>query len=181
MALGCDFFERIGEKRIDIRLRFLGYVCHIAKVRVCMSFGWVSIFAQKFFFLISLSVCTYRHKKLLQNLYVYLIRLCTRISLSGKRVCNSPSIRVSEISVYYENCRVVPTLGKHLFTLHFAKAWKFSIVAQQITRRHNRNSNESQIIMSRYSFSFRRKSRRNHPVICYFEKGVECANHIKTP
>ena len=47
--LGCDFFERIGEKRIDIR-RFLGYVCHIAKVRVRMSFGWVSLFAQKFVF-----------------------------------------------------------------------------------------------------------------------------------
>jgi len=47
--LGCDFFERIGEKRIDIR-RFLGYVCRIAKVRVRMSFGWVSLFAQKFVF-----------------------------------------------------------------------------------------------------------------------------------
>ena len=47
--LGCDFFERIGEKRIDIR-RFLGYVCHIAKVRVRKSFGWVSLFAQKFVF-----------------------------------------------------------------------------------------------------------------------------------
>ena len=68
------------------------------------------------------------------------------ISLSGKRVCDSPSIQVSEISVYYENRWVVPMLGKDLFTLHFAKAWKFSIVAQQITWRHNRNSNESQII-----------------------------------
>ena len=45
-ALGCDFFERRGEKGIDIR-RFLGYVCQIAKVRVRMSFGWVSLFAQK--------------------------------------------------------------------------------------------------------------------------------------
>jgi len=62
------------------------------------------------------------------------------ISLSGKRVCDSLSIRVSEISVNYENRWVVPTLGKHLFTLRFAKAWKFSIVAQQITWRHNRNS-----------------------------------------
>ena len=44
------------------------------------------------------------------------------ISLSGKRVCDSPSIRVSEISVYYENRWVVPMLGKDLFTLHFAKA-----------------------------------------------------------
>ena len=35
-CLGCDFFERRGEKRIDIR-RFLGYVCQIAKVRVRMS------------------------------------------------------------------------------------------------------------------------------------------------
>ena len=43
-------------------------------------------------------------------------------SLSGKRVCDSPSIRVSEISVYYENRWVVPMLGKDLFTLHFAKA-----------------------------------------------------------
>jgi hypothetical protein len=30
--------------------RFLGYVCHIAKVRVRVSFGWVSLFAQKFVF-----------------------------------------------------------------------------------------------------------------------------------
>ena len=30
MTLGCDFFERRGEKRIDVR-RFLGYVCRIAK------------------------------------------------------------------------------------------------------------------------------------------------------
>ena len=44
------------------------------------------------------------------------------ISLSGKRVCDSPSIRVSEISVYFENRWVVPMLGKDLFTLHFAKA-----------------------------------------------------------
>ena len=28
--LGCDFFEQIGEKRIDVR-QFCGYVCHIAK------------------------------------------------------------------------------------------------------------------------------------------------------
>jgi hypothetical protein len=46
-ALGCDFFERIGEKRIDIR-RFLGYVCQIAKVRVRINFGWVSLFTQKY-------------------------------------------------------------------------------------------------------------------------------------
>jgi hypothetical protein len=44
--LGCDFFERIGEKRIDVR-RFLGYVCRIAKVRVRINFGWVSIFTKK--------------------------------------------------------------------------------------------------------------------------------------
>ena len=36
-------------KNIDIG-RFLGYVCHIAKVRVRVSFGWVSLFAQKFVF-----------------------------------------------------------------------------------------------------------------------------------
>ncbi len=45
--LGCDFFERIGEKRIDIR-QFLGYVCQIAKVRVRINFGWVSLFTQKY-------------------------------------------------------------------------------------------------------------------------------------
>jgi hypothetical protein len=45
--LGCDFFERVGEKRIDIR-RFLGYVCQIAKVRVRINFGWVFIFTQKY-------------------------------------------------------------------------------------------------------------------------------------
>ena len=44
------------------------------------------------------------------------------ISLSGKRICDSLSIRVSEISIYYGNRRLVPTLGKHLFTLHFVKA-----------------------------------------------------------
>ena len=47
--LGCDFFERVGEKRIDIR-QFLGFVCQIAKVRVRMSFGWVSLFTQKYVF-----------------------------------------------------------------------------------------------------------------------------------
>jgi len=36
-------------KNIDIR-RFLGYVCQIAKVSVRMSFGWVSLFAQKYVF-----------------------------------------------------------------------------------------------------------------------------------
>jgi hypothetical protein len=46
-TLGCDFFERVGEKRIDIR-RFLGYVCQIAKVRVHINFGWVSLFTQKY-------------------------------------------------------------------------------------------------------------------------------------
>jgi len=46
-CLGCDFFEHVGEKRIDIR-RFLGYVCQITKVRVRMSFGWVSFFTQKY-------------------------------------------------------------------------------------------------------------------------------------
>jgi hypothetical protein len=50
------------------------------------------------------------------------INMLVGISLSGKQVCDSLSIRVSEISVYYENRRVVPTLGKHLFALHFAKA-----------------------------------------------------------
>ena len=58
-ALGCDFFERRGEKRIDVR-RFLGYVCHIAKV--CFSDG--SLFLSKSaLFLISLCVCAYKHKK----------------------------------------------------------------------------------------------------------------------
>jgi hypothetical protein len=36
----------------------------------------------------------------------------------------------------------VPTLWKNLCTLHFAKAWKISILAQQITWRHDRNSNK---------------------------------------
>ncbi len=44
------------------------------------------------------------------------------ISLSGKRVFDIAGIRVSEISVYYENRRVVPMLGKDLCTIHFAKA-----------------------------------------------------------
>jgi hypothetical protein len=46
VLLGCDFFERVGEKRTDIR-QFLGYVCQIAKVRVRINFGWVSLFTQK--------------------------------------------------------------------------------------------------------------------------------------
>jgi hypothetical protein len=46
-TLGCDFFERVSEKRIDIR-RFLGYVCQVAKVRVRINFGWVSLFTQKY-------------------------------------------------------------------------------------------------------------------------------------
>ncbi len=46
--LGRDFFEHVGEKHRVDKKRFLGYVCQIAKVRVRMSFGWVSLFAQKF-------------------------------------------------------------------------------------------------------------------------------------
>jgi len=57
----------IGSSEVDIR-RFLGYVCHIAKVRVRMSFGWVSLFTQN---LISLCVCAYRHKKWLPILYIF--------------------------------------------------------------------------------------------------------------
>ena len=34
-------------KNIDLR-RFLEYVCQIAKVRVRINFGWVSIFTQKY-------------------------------------------------------------------------------------------------------------------------------------
>ena len=45
--LGCDFFERVGEKRIDIR-RFFGYVCPIAKVWVSTTFGWVSFFTKNY-------------------------------------------------------------------------------------------------------------------------------------
>jgi hypothetical protein len=49
-----------GEKRIDIR-RFLGYVCQIAKVRVRINFGWVSIFTQKYVkgMTICHRICTY--------------------------------------------------------------------------------------------------------------------------
>ena len=43
-------------------------------------------------------------------------------SLSGRLVFDIATIRVSEISVYYLNCLSVPTLCKHLCTLHFAKA-----------------------------------------------------------
>ena len=75
----------------------------------------------------------------------------------------------------------VPTLCKHLCMLHFAKAWKCSIVAQQITWHHDRNSNKSQLITLIYSFPFRRKKHRNCLAIRYFEKGVEFSNHIKTP
>ncbi len=39
----------------------------------------------------------------------YMISVIKTISLSGKWVCNSPSIRVSEISIYYENRWGVPT------------------------------------------------------------------------
>ncbi len=69
-----------------------------------------------------------------------------------------------QISVYYENGRRVLTLCKHLCTLHFTKVWKFSIVAQQITWHHDRNSNksQSQLATQRYSFPFRRKECRNY-------------------
>ena len=53
-------------KNIDIR-RFLGYVCHIAKVRVRMSFGWVSLFAQKFvffYFFVRMRISLYRGNEL---------------------------------------------------------------------------------------------------------------------
>ncbi len=38
---------RVQVKNVYIRW-FLGYVCQIAKVRVRMSFGWVSLFTQKY-------------------------------------------------------------------------------------------------------------------------------------
>ena len=41
--LGCDFFERRGEKRIDVR-RFFGYVCHIAKFFLRKNLRWISLF-----------------------------------------------------------------------------------------------------------------------------------------
>jgi len=60
--LGCDFFERVGEKRMGIR-RFLGYVCQIAKVRVRMSFGLLdgSLFSPKntfFYFFLRMRIKT---------------------------------------------------------------------------------------------------------------------------
>ena len=82
--------------------------------------------------------------------------------------------------VYYKNSERVPLLCKHLCTLHFVKAWIFSILAQQISWRHNRNSNKSQIVTLRYSFPFRRKLRRNCVVICFFENSVDCKS-LKTP
>jgi hypothetical protein len=74
------------------------------------------------------------------------------ISLLGRQRFDCASIRVSKISLSYKNCRRVPTLCKHLCTLHFASAWKFSIAAQQITWRHDRNSKKSQLVTSRYIF-----------------------------
>ncbi len=59
---------------------------------------------------------------------------------------------------------------KHLCTLHFQKAWKFLIGAQQITRRHDWNTNKSQLITARHvenSFPFRRKRRRNWDTIFF--------------
>jgi hypothetical protein len=103
------------------------------------------------------------------------------ISLSVRRVFDIASIRVSKISIYYKNCQRVPMLCKHLCTLHFTKARKFWIVAQQITWRHDRNSNKSQLVTLRYSFPFHRKLPRKYLVIRYFEKGVEFSNQIKTP
>ena len=87
---------------------------------------------------------------------------------------------VSRNLVYYKNSERVPTLCKHLCTLHFAKAWIFLILVQQISWRHNRNSNKSQIVTLRYSFPFRRKLRRNCVVICFFENSVDCKS-LKTP
>ena len=54
LQLGCDFFERRGEKRIDVR-RFLGYVCHIAKA--CISDGSLCSSKSAFF----LFLCAYTH------------------------------------------------------------------------------------------------------------------------
>jgi len=74
-------------KNIDIR-RFLGYVCQIAKVRVRISFGWVSLFAQKYVFLF---LCAYAHVDIKNDyqFYVYLFYVYAYIELKI-----SDSIRV---------------------------------------------------------------------------------------
>ena len=79
---------------------------------------------------------------------------------------------VSEIPVYYENLWRVPKLCEHLYTLHFEKAWKFLIVAWQITTwRHDRTSNKSQLITSRQdSFPFCRKQCRNCMAVRFSKK-----------
>ena len=77
----CDFFEHVGEKRIDIR-QFLGYVCQIAKVSVRMSFGWVSLFAQKYVFLF---LCAYARIDIKSdyqfNTFICFTSICTHIEL----------------------------------------------------------------------------------------------------
>ena len=40
--LGCDFFGRKGEKRIDVR-KFFNYVCHNANFFLRKNLGWVSL------------------------------------------------------------------------------------------------------------------------------------------
>ena len=82
---------RIGEKRIDIR-RFLGYVCQIAKVRVRMSFGWVSRFAQKCVFVFR---CAYAHIDIKSDYQFYtficFMSICTHIEL---KISNSIRVHI---------------------------------------------------------------------------------------
>ena len=126
---------------------------------------------------LTLSYTILHYLTLLYTIIHYYTLLYTIISSSGRRVFDIATIRVSEIFIYHKNRLRVPTSCKHLCTIHFAKAWKFSILAQQITWCHNRNSNKSQLVNSRYSFLFCRKLRRNYPVICYFKKCRVCKSH----
>ena len=105
LTLGCDFFERIGEKRIDIR-RFLGYVCQIAKVRVRMSFGWVSLF---------LFLCAYAHIDIKNDykIYTFFGFLSIRVHIDSqffKSIC--VHIDIKQINVY--------RIGSHFLCLSFS-------------------------------------------------------------
>jgi len=71
-------------KNVYIR-RFLGYVCQIAKVRVRMSFGWVSLFAQKGS---TIMAPKWRRMYSIERLYAQLCAMYARFVCGGNVFCN---------------------------------------------------------------------------------------------
>jgi hypothetical protein len=77
--------------------------------------------------------------------------------------------------------KIANEIGRNVSVYVHNISRKQTIGAQQITSRHNRDTNESQLITLRYSFCYHRKIHRNRFEIPSFKKGAEFSFHIKTP